>query len=132
MSMTDTISNMLTLIRNGCKARHESVDIPSSSTIKAIADILKQEGYIDNYRFSEDSKQGVLRVYLKYYTNKDNAITDIKRISRPGLRVYAKKDNIPYVLRGKGTAIISTSQGIVTDKQARQLNVGGEIICYVW
>lgn len=132
MSLNDSISNMLTVIRNGCKARHESVDVPSSGTIKEIADILKKERFIENYRLSEDGKQGLLRVYLKYYSNKDCAINNIKRISRPGLRIYAKKDKIPYVLRGRGIAIITTSKGIITDKQARELKVGGEIICYVW
>lgn len=132
MSLTDSISNMLTVIRNGCKARHESVDIPSSNTAKAIADILKKEGYIENYRFSEDGKQGILRIYLKYYNNKDCVITNLRRISKPGLRVYIKKDKIPSVLRGKGIAIISTSRGIITDRQARELKVGGEVICYVW
>ncbi|MDD5618177.1 MAG: 30S ribosomal protein S8 [Candidatus Omnitrophica bacterium] len=132
MSLNDPISNMLTVIRNGCKARHESVDVPSSGTIKAIAEILKKERFIENYRLSEDGKQGLLRVYLKYYNNKDCAINDIKRISRPGLRIYARKDKIPYVLRGRGIAIITTSKGIITDKQARELKVGGEIICYVW
>jgi len=123
---------MLTLIRNGCKARLESIDIPSSNNIKVIADILKQEGYIDNYRFSKDGKQGVLRIYLKYYSNKECAITGLRRISRPGLRIYAKKDKIPSVLRGRGIAIISTSKGIIADSQARELKVGGEVICYVW
>ena len=132
MSLTDSISNMLTLILNAVKARHESVDVPSSNTVKAIAGLLKEEGYIENYRFSEDGKQGVLRIYLKYYGNKDCAIDDLKMISRPGLRIYAKRDEITWVLRGKGMAVISTSQGIVTDKKARELKVGGEVICYVW
>ncbi|MDD5005550.1 MAG: 30S ribosomal protein S8 [Candidatus Omnitrophica bacterium] len=132
MSLTDSISNTLTLIRNASRARHENVDIPSSGIAKAILDILKQNGYIENYRFSEDGKQGVLRVYLKYYSNKEAAIADLKMVSRPGLRIYAKKEKIPYVLRGRGIAIISTSQGMVTDKQARKLNIGGEVICYVW
>ncbi|MDD5291699.1 MAG: 30S ribosomal protein S8 [Candidatus Omnitrophica bacterium] len=132
MSLNDSISNMLTLIRNGCKARLESIDVPSTNTIRAIADILKQERYIENCRFSKDGKQGILRIYLKYYSNKDCAISGLKRISRSGLRIYAKKDKIPAVLRGKGIAIISTSKGIVTDDQARELKVGGEVICYVW
>lgn len=132
MSLTDSISNSLTLIRNASRARHESVDIPSSKMIKAIAEILKQDGYIENYRFSEDGKQGILRVYLRYYNNKESVITNLKRISRPGFRRYAKKDKIPSVLRGRGLAIISTSKGVITDKQAREMRVGGEIICYVW
>jgi small subunit ribosomal protein S8 len=132
MSLTDTISNALTLIRNAVKARHESVDIPSSGTVKAIADILKEEGYIENYRFSDDGKQGVIRVYLKYFGNKDCAISDLRRISKSGLRIYAKRDKIPSVLRGRGIAIISTSRGILTDRKARELKIGGEVICYVW
>jgi small subunit ribosomal protein S8 len=132
MSLNDSISNSFTLIRNATRARHESVDVPASKMIKAIAEILKQDGYIENYRFSEDGKQGILRIYLRYYNNKESVITNIKRISRPGFRFYAKKDKIPSVLRGRGMAIISTSKGVVTDKQAREMNLGGEVICYVW
>ncbi|MBL7129904.1 MAG: 30S ribosomal protein S8 [Candidatus Omnitrophica bacterium] len=132
MSLTDPIANTITLIRNASRARHESVDVPSSKMAKAIAEILKQDGYIENYRFSEDGKQGILRVYLRYHNNKESVITNLKRISRPGFRVYAKKDKIPYVLRGRGMAIISTSKGVLTDKQARELRVGGEVVCYVW
>ncbi|MFC1646635.1 30S ribosomal protein S8 [Candidatus Omnitrophota bacterium] len=131
MSLTDPISNSLTLIRNATRARHESVDVPSSKIVKAIAELLKQDGYIENYRFSEDGKQGILRIYLRYH-NKESVITNLKRISRPGLRIYAKKDKIPYVLRGRGMAIISTSKGVFTDKQARELRAGGEVVCYVW
>lgn len=131
MSLTDPIANTLTLIRNATRARHESVDVPSFKMAKAIAEILRQDGYIENYRFSEDGKQGILRIYLRYY-NEESVITNLKRISRPGFRVYAEKDKIPYVLRGKGTAIISTSKGVVSDKQARELKVGGEVICYIW
>lgn len=131
MGLTDPISNTLTLIRNAIKAHHENVDLPSSKMTKAIAEILKKYGYIENYRFSEDKKQGIVRIYLKYLNNKVSAITNLKRISRPGLRVYVKKDKIPYVLRGKGIAIISTSKGVVADKQARELKVGGEVVCFV-
>jgi len=131
MSLTDPIANTLTLIRNATRARHESVDVPSLKMAKAIAEILRQDGYIENYRFSEDGKQGILRIYLRYY-NEESVITNLKRISRPGFRVYAEKDKIPYVLRGKGTAIISTSSGVVSDKQARELKVGGEVVCYIW
>ena len=134
MALTDSIANMLTLIRNASKARHESVDIPSSEMAKSIAEILKQEGYIENYRFSEDGKQGVLRVYLRYFNSKQKGcvISNLKRISRPGLRMYVKKDKIPLVLRGRGISIISTSKGLITDKQARELKVGGEVVCHVW
>ena len=132
MSLTDPIANTLTLIRNASRARRESVDIPSSKMTKSIAEILKQDGYIENYRFSEEGKQGILRFYLRYLNNKEPVIGNLKRISRPGLRVYVNKDEIPYVLRGKGMAIISTSKGILTDKQARELKTGGEIICYIW
>lgn len=131
MSLTDPISNTLTLIRNATRARHESVDIPSSKMTKAIAEVLKQDGYIENFRFSEDGKQGILRVYLRYH-HKESVITNLKRISRPGFRVYADKNKIPRVLRGRGLAIISTSKGVVSDKQARELRVGGEVVCYVW
>ncbi len=131
MSLTDPISNTLTLIRNATRARHESVDVPSSKMVKAIAEILKQNGYIENHRFSEDGKQGILRIYLRYH-NKESVIENLKRISRPGLRVHVEKDKIPYVLRGRGLAIISTSKGMLSDKQARELNVGGEVVCYVW
>jgi len=131
MSLTDPIANTFTLIRNASRASHESVDVPSSNMVKAIAEILKQDGYIENYRHSEDGKQGIIRIYLRYH-NKESVITNIRRISRPGFRVYAKKDKIPYVLRGRGMAIISTSKGVLTDKQARELRVGGEVLCYIW
>ena len=131
MSLTDPIANTLTLIRNASKAKHESVDVPSSKMTKSIAEILKQEGYIENYRFSEDGKQGILRIYLRYHNN-ESVITGLKRISRPGFRVYSEKDKIPYVLRGRGIAVISTSRGVLSDRQARELKVGGEIVCYVW
>jgi len=131
MSLTDPISNTLTLIRNATRARHESVDVPSSKMVKAIAEILKQNGYIENHRSSEDGKQGILRIYLRYH-NKESVIENLKRISRPGFRVHVEKDKIPYVLRGRGLAIISTSKGMLSDKQARELNVGGEVVCYVW
>ncbi|MFH1621710.1 MAG: 30S ribosomal protein S8 [Candidatus Omnitrophota bacterium] len=131
MSLTDPIANMFTSIRNASRARHESVDVPSSKMIKALAKILKQDGYIENYRHSEDGKQGIIRIYLRYH-NKEAVITNLKRVSRPGFRVYANKDKIPYVLRGRGMAIISTSKGVLMDKQARELRVGGEVIGYVW
>lgn len=131
MSLTDPIANTFTCIRNATRAHHESVDVPSSKMVMALAEVLKQDGYIENYRHSEDGKQGILRIYLRYH-NKESVITNIKRISKPGFRVYAKKDKMPYVLRGRGMAIISTSKGLLTDKQARELRVGGEVIGYVW
>lgn len=131
MSLTDPIANTLTLIRNAGRAHHESVDVPSFKMAKSIVEILKQDGYIENYRLSEDGKQGLIRVYLRYHNN-EPVIANLKRISRPGFRVYAKKDKIPYVLRGRGLAIISTPRGVLNDKQARELRVGGEVVCYVW
>ncbi|NLW70190.1 MAG: 30S ribosomal protein S8 [Eubacteriaceae bacterium] len=132
MSMTDPIADMLTRIRNANKAKHDSVVIPSSEMKKAIAQIMKDEGYINDFKFTEDDKQGLLEVDLKYQAGQSRVISGIKRVSRPGLRVYAQKDEIPKVLNGLGVAIISTSKGIMTDKNARKNNVGGEVICYIW
>ncbi len=132
MSMTDPIADMLTRIRNANMVGHESVDIPASKMKKSIAGILLEEGYIKGYDVIEDNKQGIIRVQMKYGANKEKVITGIKKISKPGLRVYAKKEEIPKVLGGLGIAIISTSKGIITDKEARKQNVGGEVICYVW
>lgn len=132
MVMSDPIADFLTRIRNGNMVMHEKVEIPASNTKKALAEILKSEGFIKDYESIEDGKQGILRVYLKYGSNREKVITGIKRISKPGLRVYAKKDEIPKVLGGLGIAIISTSQGIMTDKEARKTGLGGEVICYVW
>lgn len=132
MSMTDPIADMLTRIRNANMVGHESVDIPASKMKKSIAGILLDEGYIKGYDVIEDNKQGIIRVQMKYGANKEKVITGIKKISKPGLRVYAKKEDIPKVLGGLGIAIISTSKGVITDKEARKQNVGGEVICYVW
>lgn len=132
MVMTDPIADFLTRIRNANMVMHEKVEIPASKTKKALAEILKKEGFVKDYEYIEDGKQGVIRIYLKYGSNKEKVITGIKRISKPGLRVYCKKDEIPRVLGGLGIAIISTSQGIVTDKEARNTGLGGEVICYVW
>lgn len=132
MAMTDPIADMLTRIRNASSANHKTVDIPSSNMKKTIAEILLNEGYVRGYNVIEDGKQGVLRVQLKYGPNKEKVITGIKRISKPGLRVYTKGEEMPRVLGGLGIAIISTSKGIVTDKDARKMGVGGEVICYVW
>lgn len=132
MVMTDPIADFLTRIRNANMVNKGVVEAPASKMKKAIADILKQEGYIKDVELIEDGKQGILRVYMKYTGDKEKVITGLKKISKPGLRVYARKDNIPKVLGGLGIAIISTSKGIITDKQARELGVGGEVICYVW
>ncbi|WP_258358897.1 30S ribosomal protein S8 [Moorella sulfitireducens (nom. illeg.)] len=130
--MTDPIADFLTRIRNANMVYQEKVEVPASKMKRAIAEIMKNEGYIKNYEYIEDDKQGVLRIYLKYGPNKEKVITGIKRISRPGLRIYARKGEIPKVLGGLGVAIISTSKGILTDKQARREGVGGEVICYIW
>lgn len=131
MSRTDLIADTFTMIRNAIMAKKQNLDVPSSNTMVSILEILKQEGYIDNFKPIEDKKQGIIRIYLKYTAEK-SAIRSIKRISKPGLRVYAKSSKIPSVIKGRGIAIISTSRGIMTDKQARQSNAGGEIIAYVW
>lgn len=130
--MTDPIADMLTRIRNGNSARHKSVDIPASNIKKEISNILLKEGYIKNFEVIDDDKQGVIRIDLKYGENNEKVISGIKRISKPGLRVYVGSQDVPKVLGGLGIAIISTSKGMLTDKEARQNNVGGEVICYVW
>lgn len=132
MTMTDPIADMLTRIRNANTVRHETVDIPASNTKKSIAEILLKEGFIKGYDVIEDGKQGIVRVQMKYGKEKERVISGLKKISKPGLRVYAKKHEIPKVLGGLGIAILSTSNGIVTDKEARKLGAGGEVICYVW
>ena len=132
MVMTDPIADMLTRIRNANTAKHETVDIPASNMKKAIAEILNDEGYIKGFQIIEDGKQGVIRVTLKYGANKEKVISGIKRVSKPGLRKYAPADELPRVLKGLGIAIVSTSKGIMTDKKARELHVGGEILAFVW
>lgn len=132
MVMTDPVADMLTRIRNSNNAKHDTVDIPASNIKKAIAEILLQEGFIKGYDVIDDEKQGIIRVQIKFGKNKEKVITGLKRISKPGLRVYAKKDEIPRVLGGLGIAVISTSKGIITDKVARKEGVGGEVLCYVW
>ncbi|WP_026477641.1 30S ribosomal protein S8 [Alkaliphilus transvaalensis] len=132
MTMTDPIADMLTRVRNANAVKHETVDVPASNLKREIANILLNEGFIKGFDVIEDGKQGILRVQLKYGKNKEKVLTGIKRISKPGLRVYAKKDEIPRVLGGLGIAIISTSKGIVTDKVARKEGVGGEVIAYIW
>jgi len=131
MQITDPIADMLTRIRNAGSAKHATVDIPASKMKKSIADILLEEGYIKNYQIINDGAQGVIRVTLKYNGN-EKVITGLRRVSKPGLRVYAGADEIPYVLKGLGIAIISTSKGVMTDKKARANNVGGEVLAFVW
>jgi small subunit ribosomal protein S8 len=131
MSRTDSIADAFTIIRNAIMAKKENLDIPASKVVNCILVILKREEYIDNFKLVEDKKQGFLRVYLKY-NGKKCVISGIKRISRPGLRKYVTHDKIPYVLRGRGLAIISTSKGILTDKEAREQRAGGEVIGYIW
>ena len=132
MSMSDPIADMLTRIRNAEKAKFNSVDIPGSKLKTELAKVLKKEGFIRNYKFVNDSKQGVLRVYLKYGQGQSSVIMGIERVSKPGRRVYAKGKDIKPVLNGMGISILSTSRGIMTDKTARRENVGGEILCNVW
>ncbi|MCA0386109.1 MAG: 30S ribosomal protein S8 [Firmicutes bacterium] len=132
MAMTDPIADLLTRVRNANMVKHTSVDVPASNVKNKIVEILLEEGYIKGFDIIEDGKQGLIRIELKYGENKERVITGLKRISKPGLRVYAKKTEIPRVLGGLGLAIISTSNGIITDKEARKLGVGGEVICYVW
>ncbi|BAB03867.1 30S ribosomal protein S8 [Halalkalibacterium halodurans] len=132
MVMTDPISDMLTRIRNANTVRHEKLELPASKIKKEIAEILKREGFIRDYEYIEDSKQGVIRIFLKYGSSNERVITGLKRISKPGLRVYAKAGELPRVLGGLGIAIVSTSKGVMTDKEARQQQVGGEVLAYVW
>ncbi|MBQ1772299.1 MAG: 30S ribosomal protein S8 [Clostridia bacterium] len=130
--MTDTIADMLTRIRNALTAKHDSVEVPASTVKKAIAQILVDEGYIKGFEVTEDGIRKNLKIQLKYGPNKQRVIVGLKRISRPGLRVYARKDEIPKVLGGMGVAIISTSRGIMTDREARKQGIGGEVLAYVW
>ncbi|PXW87704.1 SSU ribosomal protein S8P [Streptohalobacillus salinus] len=132
MVMTDPIADMLTRIRNANMVRHEKLELPASTIKTQIADILKREGFVRDYEFIKDDKQGVLRIFLKYGANEERVITGLKRISKPGLRVYAKADELPRVLNGLGIAVVSTSKGILSDKEAREQSIGGEILAYVW
>lgn len=132
MVMTDPIADMLTRIRNASSANHDQVDIPASRLKQEIARVFKEEGYIRDYKIVDEDGRSVIRVYLKYGPNKGKVITGIKRISKPGLRVYAGHEEIPRVLGGLGCAVMSTSQGVMTDRNARKAGVGGEVICYVW
>lgn len=132
MQMSDVIADMLTRIRNANDAKHETVDIPASNVKKSIADILVSEGYIKSYQIIEDGKQGIIRITLKYLQGKQKVIRGLRRVSKPGLRIYTNCEDMPKVMNGLGIAIVSTSKGIMTDKRARQENVGGEIIAFVW
>lgn len=131
MQMSDVIADMLTRIRNANNAKHESVDIPASGMKKAIADILVKEGYVKGYQIVEDGKQGIIRVALKY-NGKEKVIKGLRRVSKPGLRIYASCEDMPRVMNGLGVAIVSTSKGIMTDKEARKNNIGGEVLAFVW
>ena len=132
MQMSDVIADMLTRIRNANDAKHATVDIPASNMKKAIAEILVNEGYVKNFETIEDGKQGVIRITLKYQGNKQKVLRGIRRVSKPGLRIYASCEDMPSVMNGLGIAIVSTSKGIMTDKQARKENVGGEVLAFVW
>ena len=132
MQITDPVADMLTRIRNANTAKHESVDVPASNLKKAIAKILLDEGYIKSYEIVEDGTQGIIRIQLKYLAGKEKVISGLRRVSKPGLRVYAGADELPRVLKGLGIAIISTSKGVMTDKAARANYVGGEVLAFVW
>ena len=132
MQITDPIADMLTRIRNANSAKHQTVDVPVSKMKTAIAEILKEEGYIKGFEIVDDGKQGMIRITLKYGANKEKVISGIERVSKPGLRVYAGADELPRVLKGLGIAIVSTSKGIMTDKNARKLHTGGEVLAFVW
>ena len=132
MQISDVIADMLTRIRNANNAKHDTVDIPASNLKKSIAQILLEEGYIKNYQIVEDGKQGIIRVTLKYVAGKQKVIQGLRRVSKPGLRIYSNCEDMPKVMNGLGIAIVSTSKGVMTDKKARQANVGGEILAFVW
>lgn len=132
MQITDTIADMLTRIRNANSAKHPTVDVPASNMKKQIAQILVDEGYIKSFRVIDDDKQGVIRITLKYTENKSQAITGLRRVSKPGLRIYSNSKDMPKVMKGLGIAIVSTSKGIMTDREARKNNVGGEVLAFVW
>ena len=132
MQITDTIADMLTRIRNANSAKHDSVDVPASNVKKAIAQILLDEGYISGFTVVDDGKQGVIKIALKYGPNKSQVITGLRRVSKPGLRIYTNCEDMPRVMKGIGIAILSTSKGVMTDKDARKANVGGEVLAFVW
>ena len=132
MQISDVIADMLTRIRNANDAKHDTVDIPASNLKKSIAQILLEEGYIKNFQIVEDGKQGIIRVTLKYAAGKQKVINGLRRVSKPGLRIYSNCEDMPRVMNGLGIAIVSTSKGVMTDKKARQTNVGGEVLAFVW
>ena len=132
MHITDPIADMLTRIRNANSAKHDTVDVPASNMKKAIAQILLEEGYIKNFQLIDDGTQGVIRITLKYGAGKEKVISGLRRVSKPGLRVYAGAEELPRVLRGLGIAIVSTSKGVMTDKKAREAHVGGEVLAFIW
>ena len=132
MQITDTIADLLTRIRNANSAKHATVDVPASNVKKAIAQILVDEGYVKSFQLIEDGKQGVIRITLKYSDSKSPVITGLRRVSKPGLRIYSSCEDMPKVRKGLGIALVSTSKGIMTDKKARELNVGGELLAFVW
>ena len=132
MQITDSIADILTRIRNANTAKHATVDVPASNMKKAIAQILLDEGYIKSYQIIDDGKQGIIRITLKYGENKSQVITGLRRVSKPGLRIYSSCEDMPKVMKGLGIAIVSTSKGVMTDKKARELNVGGEVLAFIW
>ena len=132
MHITDPVADMLTRIRNATSAKHATVDVPASNLKKALAQILLDEGYIKSFQIVDDGTQGIIKITLKYLASKEKVISGLRRVSKPGLRVYAGADELPRVLKGLGIAIISTSKGVMTDKKARALNVGGEVLAFVW
>ena len=132
MQITDSVADMLTRIRNANSAKHETVDVPASNLKKAIAQILLDEGYIKSFQIVEDGTQGIIRITLKYLAGKEKVISGLRRVSKPGLRVYAGAEELPKVLKGLGIAIVSTSKGVMTDKKARELHIGGEVLAFVW
>ena len=132
MTMSDPVADMLTRIRNANMVRHEKLEVPASNMKKELSSLLKREGFVRDVEFVKDNKQGIIRIFLKYGQNDERVITGLKRISKPGLRVYAKTDEVPKVLNGLGIALVSTSHGVLTDKEARAKQVGGEVVAYVW
>ena len=132
MQITDTIADLLTRIRNASTAKHATVDVPASNMKKSITQILVDEGYVKNFTVIEDGKQGIIRITLKYDENRNSVITGLRRVSKPGLRIYSDVENMPKVMKGLGVAIISTSKGLLTDRKARKENIGGEVLCYIY
>ena len=135
MSLTDPIANLLTTIRNAARVKHETVEAPASQLNGKILEIFKNDGYIEDFRLLKNNTQGVFKIYLKYDSTgstKNSSIIGLKRVSRPGLRIYVRRDRIPKVINGLGTAVLSTSRGVITDREARKLKVGGEVVCYIW